>query len=208
MPEEVASVATSIEKRYQAMVLLAAYGSLRFGELAGLRRQRIDLLHCSIRIDEQAIEMAGGKVVFGAPKSDAGRRIVAIPVELAKILETHLHDYVGTDPSALIFTSPEGHPLRRTKFRPRWAIACKKAGISGVHFHDLRGSGATWAATTGTTVAELMERLGHTTPSVAMRYQHATRDRDRAIADRLGALMRAVDDQPTEDAADVRSIGE
>jgi hypothetical protein len=41
-----------------------------------------------------------------------------------------------------------------------------------------------------------------------MRYQHATRDRDRAIADRLGALIRAVDDQPTEDAADVRSIGE
>jgi len=36
-----------------------------------------------------------------------------------------------------------------------------------------------------------MVRLGHTTPGVAMRYQHATQERDRAIAEKLGALMRA-----------------
>jgi len=36
-----------------------------------------------------------------------------------------------------------------------------------------------------------MARLGHTTPGVALRYQHATLERDRAIADRLGALMAA-----------------
>jgi hypothetical protein len=55
----------------------------------------------------------------------------------------------------------------------------------------LRGSGATWAAQAGATIAELMARLGHTTATVAMRYQHATRERDRPIADRLGALLNA-----------------
>ena len=38
-----------------------------------------------------------------------------------------------------------------------------------------------------------MARLGHTTPNMAMRYQHATRERDRAISDRLGAPMRAAE---------------
>jgi hypothetical protein len=62
-----------------------------------------------------------------------------------------------------------------------------------------RGSGATWAATTGPTVAELMNRLGHATPTFAMRYQHATFERDQAIASKLGALLRAAGDARTSD---------
>ena len=31
-----------------------------------------------------------------------------------------------------------------------------------------------------------MARLGHTSPSVAMRYQHAAKERDKSIADALG----------------------
>ena len=59
------------------------------------------------------------------------------------------------------------------------------AGRPDLTFHDLRHTGATMAAATGATVAELMHRIGHTTPAMAMRYQHATADRDRAIADAL-----------------------
>jgi integrase len=80
------------------------------------------------------------------------------------------------------------------------------AGITGLHFHDLRGSGATWAATTGATVRELMGRLGHTTPTMALRYQHATLERDTAIAERLGALLRAVDAAPDSDASGVVNL--
>ena len=71
----------------------------------------------------------------------------------------------------------------------------------------MRGSGATWAATTGATVAELMSRLGHTTPTVAMRYQHATTERDQSIADKLGALMRAAEKPVQEPTAKVTPIG-
>ncbi|HLN15500.1 MAG TPA: site-specific integrase [Acidimicrobiales bacterium] len=206
MPDQVARIAEAIDGRYRAMVLLAAYGSLRFGELAGLRRDRVDLLHRTVRIDQQAVELADGRVIFGEPKSEAGRRSVAIPDELAGVLDGHLLDHVGPEPNALVFTSPEGHPLRRTKFRSRWRAACEAAGISGLRFHDLRGSGATWAATTGATVSELMSRLGHATPTVAMRYQHATTERDQAIAERLGALMRAAGEMPRPDAAPVVRI--
>ena len=77
------------------------------------------------------------------------------------------------------------------------ALWRKSAGVNQqLHFHDLRGSGATWAAIAGATVRELMARLGHSTPEIALRYQHATRERDRAIADKLGALLSAVEAQP------------
>jgi integrase len=104
-----------------------------------------------------------------------------------------------------VFTSPEGHPLRRTKFRPRWADACKTAGVSGLHFHDLRGSGSTWAAIAGATLPELMHRLGHKAPTAAMRYQHATSERHREVADRLGALLRpgAVEPEPVAEVINI-----
>lgn len=201
MPDQVAKIAEAMDERYRVMVLLAAYCSLRFGELAGLRRSRVNPLHRSITVEEQAVELADGTVTFGPPKSEAGRRVVHFPAELVPMIEHHLATFVGDAPDALLFTSPgervrgggrgPGHPLRRTKFRPRWEAACSVARIAGLHFHDLRGSGATWAATGGATVRELMARLGHATPTVALRYQHATAERDRAIADRLGELLSA-----------------
>ena len=62
------------------------------------------------------------------------------------------------------------------------------AGVPDAHFHDLRHTGGTLAATTGATTKELMARLGHSSTRAAMVYQHATRDRDKAIADALGQL--------------------
>ena len=206
MPEEVLSIAEAIGPEYRPLVLLAAWCSLRFGELAGLRRSRIDLLHRTVKVTEQAVELAGGKIVFKEPKSGSSRT-VAIPPELIPVLEDHLAEYVSTEPDALVFTSREGHPLRRTKFRPKWTAACVTANIAGLHLHDLRGSGATWAATTGATVAELMGRLGHRTPTVAMRYQHATAERDQAIAGRLGALLRAVGPEPEPEVVVVPIAG-
>jgi integrase len=98
-------------------------------------------------------------------------------------------------------------PVRRTKWRDHWVLARDAAGVEGLHFHELRGSGATWSAVAGATVAELMARLGHSTPDIAMRYQHATADRDKALADRLGALFTAVE-QPTTTPPPLRSIGD
>ena len=48
---------------------------------------------------------------------------------------------------------------------------------------------AVLAASTGATLAELMARLGHTTPGAALRYQHAAQGRDRVIAAALSDLV-------------------
>jgi integrase len=189
-PGQIAALGEAIEPQYRAMVLLGAYCSLRFGELTGLRRKDIDFLHRTVKVERQAIELAGGQIEFTKPKAES-MRTVAIPSPLISALEAHLAAYVDSDPSALVFTSPAGHPIRRTKLQHAWRRACGSAGIEPIHFHDLRGSGATGAAQAGATIAELMQRLGHRTPTVAMRYQHATLERDQVIAERLGILMQS-----------------
>lgn len=204
IPEQVLAIADAIDGQYRALVILGAWCSLRFVELAGLRRSRVDLLHRKLHVTEQFVELAGGKTVFKSPKSDSGRT-VDVPAELVQILEDHLTQCVGPGDEALVFTSPEGHPLRRTKFRPRWADACRSVAVAGLHFHDLRGSGATWAAVAGATLPELMHRLGHRTHTAALRYQHATDERHREVADRLGALLR-MDSSEVDAGAEVVPI--
>lgn len=68
-----------------------------------------------------------------------------------------------------------------------WYRARAKAGRNDLRWHDLRHSGAVVAAATGASLAELMERLGHSTPQAAMRYQHAA-GRGREIAALLSKL--------------------
>jgi len=69
-----------------------------------------------------------------------------------------------------------------------WASARKAMGRPDLHLHDLRHSGLTWMAASGASLAELMRRGGHSTPSAAMVYQHATEARDRFLANALGEL--------------------
>ena len=45
------------------------------------------------------------------------------------------------------------------------------------------------AAATGASLRELMERMGHTSTRAALIYQHATRERDEAIAAAMGEVF-------------------
>ena len=62
--------------------------------------------------------------------------------------------------------------------------------MAGLHFHDLRHVGGTLAAAAGASLKEVMARLGHSSTRAAMIYQHATRDRDQAIARALSGLVQ------------------
>ena len=64
-----------------------------------------------------------------------------------------------------------------------------EAGLSALHLHDLRHTGNTMAAATGASLRELMERMGHSSTRAALIYQHATRERDQAIATAMGQLF-------------------
>jgi integrase len=121
-------------------------------------------------------------------------------------LRWHLERFAQPGERGLVFAGPKGATLRRSNFRPIWNAACDSAGMLGLHFHDLRHVGGTLAAATGASLKELMARLGHSSARAAMIYQHATRDRDQAIARALGGLVQqartATPDPPEEASGD------
>jgi integrase len=180
-------IADIIAPRWRVLVLLATFAQMRFGELAGLTRNRLDLDACEIRITEALIEPGNGSLLTEPPKSRAGKRVVSFPAELVPELRAHLDTYAAPGSRGLVFVGPKGGRLRRSNFREDvWAKAATAVGVPDAHFHDLRHTGGTLAAQTGATTKELMARLGHSSPRAAMRYQHATRDRDKKIATGLG----------------------
>lgn len=186
------AIADAVPVRYRVLVLLATFADLRWGELAGLRRENIDLDACEVRIVETVAEPDKGGLLPETPKSQAGRRTVTFPAELVPELRWHMERFAEPGNRGLVFIGPKGGQLRRGNFLRIWNKARASVGLPDLHFHDLRHTGGTLAAATGATVKELMARLGHSSVRAAMIYQHATKDRDQAIAKALGGLVREV----------------
>jgi len=178
-------------ERYRALVLLAVFGSLRWGEFAVLLRRDVDVQLGTIRVERSLSELPGGGYLFGPPKSAAGRRVVVLPAAIRPALADHLAAFAVDHPDALVFTSPAGMPLRPSNFRRRvWYQALAKAGLPRIHFHDLRHTGKAFTAATGATLRELMDRMGHSSTRAALIYLHGNDDRQRAIADGLSKLAQ------------------
>ena len=198
---EVDALVEAMDPSYRAMVVLAAWCGLRLGELLALTRRRIDLLHRTVQVMGSTYERADGAIVIGPPKSDAGRRTVSIPPHVLPELERHLHDHVASGADSPLFSGPHGGVLYRKTFSRHWRKARKVVGVEYLHFHDLRHTGNTLAAATGASTKELMARMGHANPRAALLYQHATADRDRAIAEALSELAKPATVRPLRHAS-------
>ncbi|MFG2474158.1 tyrosine-type recombinase/integrase [Streptomyces fagopyri] len=144
---EVFAVAEAMAPRYRLLVLLAAFTGLRFGELASLRRRDVDTANAALMVRRSQAEMQTGVLFDKAPKSDAGVRPVAFPTELLPEVKRHLDSFAGAGRDGHVFLGPQGGRLRRSNFRDDWITARTKAGVTAdVHFHDLRHTGNTLAA--------------------------------------------------------------
>lgn len=185
---ELETIVENMPDRLALMVLLGAWLGLRFGELTELRRSDVDLRGGVVKVRRGVVRTRAGEFVVGEPKTAAGVRDVAIPPHLLPAIKGHLAEHTDPAPSALLFPAARGGHMPEASFRQRFYVARKAAGRDDLAFHHLRHTGAVLAASTGATIAELMARLGHTTPAMAMRYQHAARGRDKEIAAALSRM--------------------
>jgi integrase len=187
--EEVAEVADAIDAPYRALVLTAAYTGGRFGELAGMRVRRLDLLRRSLTVAETLSDVRG-HVALAPPKTAAARRQVALPRFLVDELGRHLAQWPpGAD--GFVFTAPEGGPLRRTNFRRRtWLPAVRASVGEPFRFHDLRHTHAAMLIAQGEHPKVIQLRLGHSSIQVTLdTYGHLFEGLDEAAADRLDAAF-------------------
>ncbi|MEU4462600.1 tyrosine-type recombinase/integrase [Streptomyces sp. NPDC024017] len=187
--QEVYDLAEAMQPHYRVLVLMAGFLGLRWGELIGLHRRDIDLDHGTVRVRRAVAELFNGQREIKAPKSAAGKRTVSIPAAIAPDIRDHLERYAEAGADGRVFLGAKGATPRRNHFNRLWRKACSDAGIKGLHFHDLRHTGNTLAASTGASTRELMARMGHSTTRAALIYQHASAARDRLIADALSDLV-------------------
>lgn len=193
-PAEVAAMAAAMPPHLAIAVPLAAWCQLRLGEVLGLQRGDLlhleDPAHATLRVRRQ-LNSKTSPPSLTPPKSDAGRRDVAIPAALLPDLRAHLDAHAAPGPAGPVITSPGGAGgyVSQSAFDRYWRAARVAGGRPLLRFHDLRHTGLTVFAQAGATAAELMHRGGHSSLDVALRYQHATAERDRALAARLSQAI-------------------
>ena len=117
-------------------------------------QRRLDLDSQCVRVTETVYEF--GQLVKGTPKSRASNRTVVLPE-----LRRHLDTFAGDGPDGFVFVGVKGGQLRRSNFSKPWARALAKAGLPAVHVHDLRHTGNTLTGEASASLAELMNRMGH-----------------------------------------------
>jgi len=192
-PAELVAYLQAAPEHYRVPLMLAGWCARRSGEVRGLRRRDLDLERGVVHVEQQTVK-GGARNVITRPKTAAGLRVVAIPPTLLPGLRAWLGAHPASGADDLLFTSADGgtlahvgvEPPRCPRSRPR------RDRQTGPYVHGLRHTGLTLAAQAGATIGELMARAGHTTPTMALRYQHAAGERDQEIAARLGAMAQLV----------------
>ncbi|AVO25733.1 tyrosine integrase [Mycobacterium phage Morrow] len=189
--EELEKVAAEVHEHYRIAVYILAWTSLRFGELIELRRKDImddgETMHFRVR---RGAARVGQKIVVGETKTVRSKRPVTVPPHVAEMVREHMKDRtkMNKGPEALLVTTTQKQRLTKAAFTRSLKKGYAKIGRTDLRVHDLRAVGATYAAQAGATTKELMVRLGHTTPRMAMKYQMASEARDIEIAKRMSAL--------------------
>ena len=190
--DELATITDAMPARLQLLVLLCAWCGLRFGEAAALRRGDLDVKNEVLNIQRGVVRVKGEDIT-DTPKSAAGVRQIALPPHLVPAVKDHLARYVAAGASSLVFPHVPGgsDPWQHGTVYKYWICARQAAGREDLRLHDLRHTQAVMAAQSGASLAELMLRLGHSTPAMALRYQHVAQGRDAQIAAALSKMATA-----------------
>lgn len=187
-PHELNAVLDHLPDRWRAMVLLDALGSLRWSELAGLRRQDVDVEARTVTVVQKVTEV-NGRFHVGPPKTQGSARTVDLPGAVVKPLVEHLLRY----PGELVFHGANGNPVRRKVFRAAWLKALAAANITKhVRPGWLRHSGASLAYAASHDIKLVSQRLGHTsTRMVDGIYLKLYDETGRKVAEAIDELLRA-----------------
>jgi integrase len=100
--DQVAALTLSMPEQYRAAVTLAAWGTLRRGEVLGLNRQDVDLRAGTVRVERSLHEFYDGRLELGPTKNGDPRKVY-MPSSVMPALEEHLRRFVGPESDAPLF---------------------------------------------------------------------------------------------------------
>jgi integrase len=194
--DELATITDYVPDRLKLLVVLAGYVGLRQGELLELRRSDVDgvtgRISVARKIDKDVIPGAEGACpncgrVISAPKTVSGVRTVHIPPPFLSMLQKHLLEHTAAGPTGLLFPGDRTDHMSVRYLMDHYRRAREAAGRPDLTIHHLRHTALTLAGQHGATAAELQARAGHASQAAMAIYQHATLDRDKSLAEKIGA---------------------
>lgn len=182
--------------RLHAAWVLAASTGMRRGEVLGLRWSDVDLEAGRVSITQTVIAV-GYKVSFSTPKTDNGRRSVALDPAVVNALRAHrvrqaeerlaAATYADLD---LVFARPDGSPLHPDNFSQSFDNHVRAVGLPRIRLHDLRHTHATLALQAGVHPLVVSKRLGHGSVTVTLDvYSHAIPEMQEEAAARVAAVV-------------------
>jgi integrase len=206
-PEEVAALAEAMDPRYRPLVLLGAYSGLRAGELFGLRGYNVDPIRGRVDVVEIVVDVEG-KLIFGPPKTRAGRRSVPLPSAIAGEIGAHMAEH-GVGPQDFVFSRADRGAVRLNVWRTRfWLPAVERAGLGHVRIHDLRHTAVAMWIAAGASAKEVAVRAGHASVvTVLDRYGHLLPGTETKVNDALDEFIRQARDRSVATTKTVREMG-
>lgn len=141
----------------------------------------------------------GGGLHTSEPKSDAGRRTLALPDTLAVELRAHqvaqkaerlASEIWESGPhGGWVFAAPTGGLTDPRADAAAFKALCARAGVPPKRLHDLRHSAATMMLASDFDLRTAGQMLGHSQVTLTARYSHILADRRSVVAARIEAAL-------------------
>ncbi|HVB25872.1 MAG TPA: site-specific integrase [Ktedonobacteraceae bacterium] len=188
---------TARGSRLDALLLVALTTGIRRGELVSLRWSDIDVGTGILHVRRNVARMDGVGYIEREPKSQAGRRKIALPHVVLEALEEHREKQEQARVKAgekwqekgLIFCNIYGNYFDPDHMGVLFKKLLKKADLPDVRFHDLRHSVATILLAAKIDLKAVSEMLGHSSVAItADIYQSVLPEQQREIVDKMSKL--------------------
>ncbi|WP_146071723.1 tyrosine-type recombinase/integrase [Cryobacterium sp. Y50] len=187
----------AVKHRLGALFELAFLSGLRRGELVGLKWSEVNLSSRTLRISSIRVQTADG-VIEGAPKTDAGVRVVSLDdTATGALIAWKLRQEGERDDwgdayadSGFVFTYEDGQPLKPDYATRLFEKLRVKAKLPKITLHGTRHEHASMWVDAGGDITLLSKRLGHASIRITSDiYTHRIGDADRATAEQVASLI-------------------
>ncbi len=183
---------------YYALFHMALFTGMRRSELLALRWSDIDLLLCQAYVTRTLHHLRDGSLVYRAPKTAKGHRMIALSPSTALIFREHREKQetiramlgIRLEDSDLVFSQPDGRPLLPDTVSRAWVKLTRRVGLKGIRLHDARHSHASLMLKQGTHPKIVQERLGHASIQITLdTYSHVAPGLQEAAAARFDEAL-------------------
>ncbi|MGA7607934.1 MAG: site-specific integrase [Anaerolineales bacterium] len=184
--------------RHEALFWMAVFTGLREGELFGLKWSDLDWQTKHLKVQRQLQRLQGKGMVFTAPKTAAGKRMLVLSTATVAKLREHLDRQQNEKVTAgdkwqendLIFPSTLGTPIDPSNMYKDFKETLKSSNLPDIRFHDLRHTAATLMLQQGTHPKIVQERLGHSDISLTLNtYSHVLPSMQEDAAEKMDEIL-------------------